>query len=251
MENFIKQIQEHPYYQVTMFGDKPIIVFEDHRFVIPILWLAQKMQVIDGNINMIRFDGHFDALNYQKAIDHPYRRLTDFSSAYEFAKDKLGAIDDDWQTFAFDQNLVNRVLIFCDRKEETNVKYADRIFSLKRLDGILGYNGEFADETPQPVWDVIGWKIPGIMDNSPVLLDIDCDYFTYQWRGSILPWQKEFYEKEFSPKSEAHGWSNRSFMELLIAKAPFVTICLEPDFCGGREHANQILSDLQKNIFNI
>lgn len=254
MKEFLSVIRDHKYYKVFMTGEKPVIVFDDHRFVVPILWLARKTGMIDENINMVRFDGHLDALDFQKDILGEFRAVDSFEAMFRFCEKKLKIEDDDWLSFVLHERIIKNVLTFCDRSDAINPAYADRMFRINRFDGILAHQGEFS-QTPilknhQELWDLVGWSKFGIND-APVLLDIDCDYFTYQWRGEPYPWTDEFYKIEFSNgPSLTAGFSNRSFIDKIIERSPFVTICLEPDFCGGKESAWKILEKLAHCMFD-
>ena len=92
------------------------------------------------------------------------------------------------------------------------------------------------------------------MADTPILFDIDCDYFTFQWRGRTNAWLAKFYDEEFSTKASTYfstkGWSNLILMTRLIQRAPFVTMAIEPDFCGEIADARQIVKCLNDKLFN-
>ena len=96
---------------------------------------------------MVRFDAHLDALNFKESILKEFRTINRFEDVFRFCEQRLSGIDDDWLTFALHEGLINNVLTFCDGKGEVNQNYADRIFKIKHLDGVLYDQGEFADDT--------------------------------------------------------------------------------------------------------
>src|SRR3990167_3738146 len=95
MERFTGSIKEHKYYQVLMAGAKPVIVFDDHRFVIPVLWLARQCGIIGLNINMVRYDGHLDNLDYDQGLSPVFTALKSFDEAFDFADRQMKKEDDD------------------------------------------------------------------------------------------------------------------------------------------------------------
>ena len=258
MESFIQTIQRHPYYKVYWMGEKPIIVYEDHRFVVPILWLARQRGLIDSDVNMVRFDAHMDAIDFDESHLGDFQKLEGFGAVFDFCHDHLKREDDDWVTFALHQKLFDQVLTFCDGDDGDNPRYAERMFRIKRLDGILDVGGEFSDVSLRDeygeMWDVAGWNFPHGLNDAPVLLDFDCDYFAHLWRGLPYSWADEFFEIEFcsrkSSEPQVSSWSNLLFARKIVEKAPFVTICLESEFCGGLQHSRRILQKLNTYLFD-
>lgn len=227
MQEFIKTLEKHRYYKIFLMEKKPVIVFDDHRFVVPVLWLAHQHGIIDQTIDMVRFDGHLDNLDFNPNIKEDFAKLKNFDEAFLFAEEKLKKEDDDWLAFSLDQKLCDRVVNIYEGHDQPNPRYAQKMIQFKGWSRIPDGSGLFEV----------------IEEEGPLLLDIDCDYFTFKWRGSIQPWNDVFYQKEFSGPS-------RGLAEQIIARAPFVTICLEPDFCGGVENARGILRNLSKFLFN-
>lgn len=226
-------ISQNPYYRVNEKHQKPVIVFDDHRFVVPVLWLAKKLGITGPSMSLVRFDGHYDALPVGPDLIAGFGELKNFDDVVKFCAHKLGGIDDDWQSFAFEAELVEQSLIFCGREDEVPECWAGRLRRIKSAGKIF--------ETPGA-----GMGLHKV----PLVLDIDCDYFTYHWQGKIFPWTDEQYDNEFSSGTKAGGRSVLSWLRQIIEQSPFVTVSLEPDFCGGRENSLKILDDLKDLIFN-
>ncbi len=202
-----------------MSGPKPVIVYDDHRFVVPVLWLAHQHGIIDGKTSMVRFDAHYDALDVKPQVGEDFKKLKDFARVFAFCRDHLGPIDDDWQSFVFQTNLIQHVYLFCNRKDQLQSPHLNRMSITRNFE----YN-ETLDKAKS------------------IVLDIDCDHFVYAANGKIHPWSEELYHKEFSEYF--------SFMQKIVQRSPFITICLEPDFCGGRDKAHLILEQLKKLFFS-
>lgn len=217
---FVEAIRRHKYYKVFLMGEKPIIVFEDHRFVIPVLWLAHQCRILSPQVNMFRFDGHLDNLDYDQELSPAFKALRTFGEAFEFAENQMKKEDDDWLMLALDQKLINKALTICGRADEPNPRYGERNFKLASLNAVSGNDKEFL--------------------GGPVLLDIDCDYFVFQSQKKWSAWTTEMYEKEFS----------NFHIEKVLETAPFVTICRETDFCGGPENVRDILGQMNTFIFS-
>ncbi len=255
MVDFVKKLRDHSYYNVYMLNEKPIIVFEDHRFVIPVLWLAQKLEVISPGIDMIRFDAHMDAVECDSGIQGIYSTIEDFNGVFEFARTKLRQNDDDWLTFATDVELVGNSVTFHEGSQSGTERHREKIYRLSCLEGELASRGQFGDHvnSEHPINSIVGWDwSKKSLRSAPILLDIDCDYFTFSWRGKTFPWQRSFYQDEFSPTAEdveMNGWTNLKFIKIIIKRAPFVTICLEHGCCGGKDNAKAILGSLNSVLF--
>ena len=257
MKKFIKQIRANNYYTLFVLRDKPVIVFKDHRFIIPVLWLAHKTGVIQQGINMFRFDAHLDDLLPEAQVVTDFKRVSTFAQCFEFTRDRLRKRDDDWLSFALETRMVEASVTVCEH-QEPHPHYSKRSYRLNGLDGALNYQGKLSDHARSdelsPMWSVLGWTLesPNMINNS-ILFDIDCDYFTFGWRGLTSSWLNKFYDKEFSKTTVTYpttnNWSHFGVVEKIIERAPFITIAIEPDFCGGILEAKMIVEKLNELFF--
>ena len=270
MSEFVETIKEHDYYKLYFLNSKPIIIYEDHRFIVPILWLAKKHKLINSGINMFCMDGHIDGLLHQKNKDKikNFANLSSFEDVFIFCRDQLGTMDDDWIKLLMDCDLLNDIVVAGDNRNHFDDKeYVDvnkekhRLRTMFGFEGSFDYQGSLADlarpDLYNELWQIIGWEnVPrkGFeMDSVPILFDIDCDYFIYSWRGRSYAWRKDFYEIEFNKISSydsASGWSGREFLLKLLDRAPFITIALESVCSGGKQESKNILGELNSQLFN-
>ncbi len=127
--------------------------------------------------------------------------------------------------------------------------------------GVLDYQGVLSDLTRAPanqhLWNPIEWNRKGNnfeMSLEPILFDIDCDYFSFKWRGRHYAWEDRFYDCEFPTKYSSYhtttDWSVHKLISKLIDRAPFITIALENGCCGGKEEVTKILTNLNAHFFD-
>ena len=82
-------------------------------------------------------------------------------------------------------------------------------------------------------------------DIKPFVLDFDLDCFTTECREKTYAWPEDIFRKEY-----IESYNVRFFMENLLDRASFITICREPDCCGGIGEANKILNYLDRYFFD-
>ena len=273
MNRFIQEIESIKYYKCFGQSQKPIIVYKDHRFIVPILWLAKSMGIIKCPLNIVYFDQHHDALEprKRKEIVKDLRNANSFEEVYLIVQDKLSSNDDDWVRVVMDLAIVKDAVLIgnpsgIDFNREKLEEYMDLdgdkhlLKNICSLEGAFGYQGALADWAKdyllKPIWDIIGWKLVPksvfAMDKQPILVDFDLDYFTFQWRAGNYAWREDFFSEEFnhiSTYSTTVGWSGEKFLNEIIVRAPFVTIAQEPGCCGGKQESDDILRKLSNKFF--
>lgn len=82
-------------------------------------------------------------------------------------------------------------------------------------------------------------------DIKPFVLDFDLDCFTTECREKTYAWPEKIFIDEYFESSNA-----RYFMESLLNRTSFITICREPECCGGIGEANKILNYLDRYFFD-
>lgn len=252
---FIEQLLANGYYAVFGPEERPVIVFRDHRFLVPVLWLARQTGMVREGTDMFRFDAHLDCAGLEEGrAAERFRQARDFSEVFGLARAVLSDRDDDWLALALEAGLVGRC-VTVGPPDSAGGRYAGRSYTVPMLEGLLDSRRKPRPEAVPELWEAAGWPLaePRMAD-TPVLLDIDCDYFSFRWRGGQNAWLDRFYEREFDKRpvdcGAGQARSPHWFMRSLIGRAPFVTVAVEPDFCGGEAEARGILGQLDRRFFN-
>ncbi len=281
IDMFLTVIKNSDYYSHYDFNGKSVIVYDDHRFIVPILWLAKSIGMIKCPLNMVYFDQHHDANDQKEDRDEKFKaaikilkKTKSFEEAFEITQNGgIRKSNDTWLKVLMDLAIVkDAVLIggnansdfkkyieegYVDVDEKThqfkNIGMLKGVFDSKK---ILGNN--YHEELFKPTRDIIGWYLgskgrTATMNKEPILLDFDLDYFTFYCSRGHYIWDERFYHDEFDVISNYHttaGWSGKKFLNKLIQRAPFITIAREPTFCGGKEKTDNILNKLSEKFFN-
>lgn len=102
----------------------------------------------------------------------------------------------------------------------------------KRAREVIGYNltndHEYVDEECQ----------------HPFILDFDLDCFSGQIAGGTFAWPEKLFSNRYVREIKTNY-----FVKELINRAAIVTICREPNCCGGIGESNKILKYLDKYFF--
>ncbi|MFA4843520.1 MAG: hypothetical protein WC632_01050 [Candidatus Margulisiibacteriota bacterium] len=239
-------------YKVFYFGSKPLIIYKNHRFIVPIIWQANKLNIIDSNINILCLDKHLDGKHCENANN--MKTITTFNDLYRHCRDNLSKNNDDWISILMEESLINRFIYVGEGSFGSNIleQFPGKIFELTMIEGQFDNQGKLNDiarkEELNQLWDALKWEYRpenGFrMDKSTkILLDIDLDYFTFDWRGRHYAWQDQFYDFEFNPKGD-------KFINDIIDRSPFITIATEEMCCGGKNEAKKILNKLNMKYFN-
>jgi hypothetical protein len=272
MKKFLDIIKDKNYYKCYSIGDKPIIIYEGHRFIVPILWLAKMNNIINFPINFICFDRHTDTLDNPDKNREMINRMQNsknFNDVFDFVDKELHENNDDWLKLLMNLNFIQDAVIIgggATSNYRQELDYIDSggnkhlIKNLSNLENAFEYQGTLSDISKnhqfKQIWDIIGWeyiqKKRFIMQNKPIFLDFDLDYFTFQWRGRNYAWQNNFYHYEFDHETKyftTNGWSGAKFLNKLIKRTPFITIAKESKCCGGKDESSRILEKLNDKFF--
>lgn len=247
--------------------DKQIVIYDDHRWILNVLfkWYKEKQT----SINIVSFDAHDDAAgcaNRSSLLE--LIGVTDLKGATErqfssFVEYDIGTQDDDWLTVACKLDLINdsctignvnnsNILNMGNELEsESGRKHS--LYELSYdLNVELGCRGKLGDACKYDKNKGVR-KFFGIEQSynhcigkmKPFILDFDLDFFTISSNDLTFAWPDKMWNETFGNCSKA-----RFFMQQLIEKAELITICREPDYCGSIAESNQILRTLDYIFFD-
>jgi hypothetical protein len=255
----------------------PVVIFRDHRWTLPVIFLARQEGILKYPVKLVTFDRHPDLLLPVKGAgcleafrkgDNP----EDLAALVKLVRDHLSPRDDDWIISGMELGLISDVIQFgavSEMLEDKNnitchkdgIGLEHRIFRLGLPSREFSYKGAFADPCHAAViegmWDIFDWSPEKGMIRTPknsLITDIDLDFFTITWENYIFPFPEEVYMGEFfTPSQSSYSWSGLkpyNWMQDLIASSGLATVACEPDFCGGKEKSGQVLEDVNRFLFD-
>lgn len=249
------------------FRDKHIILYDDHRTLLNILFEAKKLGEFTETPNLVYFDLHDDACTLlPKSQLLEQMGVTDLSEAtskqfWSFVEFDLGVLDDDWLLTGMELDLIKNAILIGQEEnhhiQDMRGRYMSEdgieheLYSISHLRYSLNNRGCLGDsliKEPyfQNVRDILQYH-QGRFDKEgikPFVLDFDLDCFTTECREKTYAWPEDIFRMEY-----IEDYGVRYFMETLLDRASFITICREPDCCGGIGEANKILNYLDKYFF--
>ena len=250
------------------FHDKHIILYDDHRTLLNVLFEAKRLGTLPQTPNLIYFDLHDDACASQpKSLLLERIGVKELSEAtsklfWSFVEFDLGILDDDWLLTGMELGLIGNAILI-GQEENCNIqdlhgryvtedKVGHELFSIPHLKYSLDSRGCLGDhiiKEPyyQNVRDIMQFH-NGRFDEGeikPFVLDFDLDCFTTECREKTYAWPEDIFRMEYDESYEV-----RRFMETLLSRASFITICRAPGCCGGIGESNKILSCLDRYFFD-
>lgn len=252
--------------------NKPIVLYEDHRSLVFVLWYAlNKAKTYTKPPMLIYFDGHDDAkqpsIAAMRAAEE-VRKGASEKDVFSFVEWELGGLDDDWLIAAMEIGVVGDALlvgcedasnlqgflsIHTDHRGDTH-----RIWHIHNLWDALEYQGALTDVVRksefQDLWTALGWEPRGWFNSNEtnLVLDFDLDCFAGEFAGCTLPWPHDVLINSFQRQSRQlnNGMSAQRFLRTLCDRSPFVTIARESPYCGGTAHSQQILETLDQILWD-
>ena len=253
-------------------NDKLVIIYDDHRWLLNVLFKIQKDGLLPGPPKLVFFDSHDDAGQTQKksellahigvenVLDATEKTFSSFVD-YDIRTD-----DGNWLSVACELNLVSDAVVIGDKYshniEAMNGVYTSedgiehKLYNLSdNLDFELGCRGSLGDHAREDEFRDIrgffnsryGYDHAQIGEMTPFVLDFDLDFFTLNTNEGPLAWPQHIWHKHFNSFS-----SGTQMMRNLINKAMVITICREPDYCGsidGIAGSNYNLQNLDNYFF--
>lgn len=251
-------------------GQKIIIIYDDHRWLLNVLYKIQKDGLLPGPPKLVFFDSHDDAgrtekksellahIGVENLFDATEKAFSSFVD-YDIRTD-----DGNWLSVACELNLVSDAVVignkYNDNIEMMNNTYTSedgtthRLFELSSdLAAELGCRGSLGDRARDGEFCEIrkffnsqyGHRYARVGEMTSFVLDFDLDFFTLDTEEGTMAWTHNIWKKHFDL-----GKPGATFIHDLIGKAIVITVCREPDYCGGIAGSNYNLQNLDNYFFN-
>lgn len=268
-------LSNHTNIEVYSFHDKYIILYDDHRSILNVLFETKKLGLFSTTPNIIFFDKHDDACNPQINAKDLFEkwgieRIEDVSSRdfWSFVEFDLSGLDDDWLLAGMELGLINHAVVI-GQTENSNMRDLNNLFEssdgevhelfdIYHLNYSLGSRGCLGDNViKEPYYEnvrnIFKYNQPPYerydkfskeMTN-PIVLDFDLDCFTTECENNVFAWPEAIFRENYYDNGEV-----RHFMHKLINRSTIITICREPACCGGLGESNKILGYLDHYFFD-
>lgn len=268
-------LSKHANIETYVFDDKYIVLYDDHRSILNVLFEAKRLDLYKKTPNLIFFDRHDDACNpniYSKELFEKWKinKIEQVSSRdfWTFVEFDLNELDDDWLLAGMELGLINHAVVI-GQTENTNIqsinnKYVSsngdehKLYDISHLNWSIGNRGCLGDNVIKEsyyddVRNIFEYNQPpyGRYDkfsqevSNPFILDFDLDCFTTECENRIFAWPEEIFKEKYVKNDNVY-----SFMHRLLKRASIITVCREPSCCGGIGESNKILWYLDNYFFD-
>lgn len=250
----------------------PALLHTDHRFVLPLVDMAQRQGRLPRPANYVFFDRNPDSLEPMCMDKIRKMRKRGFTTAQliDLCRTDLRKTDDDWLLAGMHLGLIDNVVLFgCapTYSEDFPMEITDCAGGKHRYDSLylpcseLEYQGSLSDVarmmTLMPVWETLGWEIKPkdrfrFHNRQRLVLDIDLQCFALEYRDYVFPWPERMFEGEFLKPSEystVRGITAQQFMRELAGTAGLLAFAKESNFCGGEPDSEWILEKVLRYAF--
>lgn len=260
-------------YRREVDDDRRIIIYDDHRSIIDVLYYAeQEGHFNEGIPSVISFDQHDNSLplsskNKQriKSIRKSCFTKRNDEKVWQFVEFELRGLDDDWVRAGMELGLIKHYIgfghhpIHASNIEEgyehykTLDKEVHHLYSNGHLDNVLGDRGVIGDDSYRfiqkhnDLLDDLQYHY-GHFDRDavyPFILDIDLDCFSTECSDNTIAWPEAIFRERYQDNCKVS-----SFIRTLIARSSLITISREPGCCGGIGESNRILELLDYYWFD-
>lgn len=262
-------------YNVYNYQNKKIILYDDHRCILNVLFYAKYNGLLKEAPNIIYYDKHDDCIEpkeeqLEKIISFS-KSNPSFEDFMKFVEFEIRCLDDDWLTTGMEMGLINHA-INIGGIEIPNIESLDNnvytdhnnfkheIYSISHLDTELGERGcigDFCKKEPyyQRVREIMQFNLKNDFKFSnepiyPLILDFDLDCFTGEIMDKTIAWPEDIFHEKIVNNHRYDRISPFSFLNQLIERCEVITICREPNSCGGIGESNKILNYLDKYLFH-
>ena len=273
----INELSWHANVNTYNFDGKCIVLYDDHRYILNALFEAEKLGLWNAIIpNLIFFDRHDDArapatsTNLNTLLQKwNASKLTSVASEpfWSFVDFELSNNDDDWLLTGMELGLINHAVVI-GNTENNNIERMNNQFHSSN--GILHklYNIPHLHDALSPRGGCLGdialqsqyadlheifefeydqscrcYRFPEKIIN-PFVLDFDLDCFSTEYEDMTFAWPEVLFKEKYVSDQSVYG-----FMRDLIQRSSLITICREPECCGGLGESNRILGYLDRYFF--
>lgn len=268
-------LSNHTNIEVYSFHDKYIILYDDHRSILNVLFETKKLGLFSTTPNIIFFDKHDDACNPRINAKDLFEKwgieiIEDVSSRdfWSFVEFDLSGLDDDWLLAGMELGLINHAVVI-GQTENSNMRDLNNLFEssdgevhelfdIYHLNYSLGSRGCLGDNViKEPYYknvrNIFEYNQPpyGRYDKfskevtNPFVLDFDLDCFTTECEDNVYAWPEKILREKYYDNEDV-----QDFMHKLINRSTIITICREPACCGGLGESNKILGYLDRYFFD-
>lgn len=253
--------------------DTDVFIYEDHRYILNILFSAFHSKKLIEPPTLVYFDKHDDGKGPMVSIDRLKsirNRKIDQKEMWDFVEWEISTQDDDWLKVGMELGLIgDAILIGCN--EASNFRdfrntYIDHlskehlIFKVSHIWNGLSHQGWLVDRAQESKYSEI-WDLLGIENNSyisinaekqktKVILDFDLDCFTTKFLEDTLPWPYEYFNKYFRSPCGRNYYRPKEFTDMLLRTVEFITIARETDYCGSFHNNALIFDSINDIIFD-
>lgn len=267
-----KRANVRTFHGVCKSRDVPVVLFEDHRYTLNVLWCAYELGLLDRSSppNLVRFDYHDDGRNPQCGTDRLQAiraKPPTLRSFMDFVEWELSVQDDDWVKVAMELGLVKDVINFGGvRNHNFGSEYQEykdhaggrhSVWTLSHLWDQFGYQAPLSDLAQRArfgrLWSALGWDpqdgTASFGGPPKFVLDIDLDCFTGRFCDVQMAFPTEVLRKKLEDYVE--GYSPREFLRRIAMNSAFVSLAIESDCCGGLDEAIKVLKCLDTVLFDV
>jgi hypothetical protein len=271
----IHKLSERANINVRSVHGKKVVIYEDHRTILNVLYYLKQEGDLTSPINIILFDNHDDActptVEVKKTIRKFKRKVPSLREFWSFTEFDLRHTDDDWIKTGMELELINHVFIFNATESvlpfktvyKTITSEEKKIYNVGKLWDALSHRGYLYDiiKTGEygALWEDFGWKYSKehgrfiFEPDNPYIADFDLDCFSAQIMGERIAIPEEVMAKKFCSYNHPTNHYYRSgteFIKDVISHAEFSTICFENTFCGGFREAFKIFEIIDRLWFD-
>lgn len=256
-----------------IYDQKDVIIYEDHRTILNILWMAKKSRTLLLPPTIVCFDKHDD---FKDPIVSK-SRLAQINNSnvskeefWSFVEWEISQLDDDWIKTGMELNLIGDVILFgaeiTPNVSGTHNIYSDQygnthtLYSVGHIWGGFSHQGWLVDYAQsylyQPIWDLLGWQNARndyFFDSNkrkiPLILDFDLDCFTNQLLEFVIPWREDIFLNLFTKRLK-YDYTPQQFLIDLFRESTFTTIAKESECFSYVNDSALVLKYLNELLFN-
>jgi hypothetical protein len=265
--------------------DVPVVVYEDHRTLLQVLFYIRKNRIFPTPINVVYLDRHSDCNDPKASLDSCSKMRDeecDLESSWSFVEWDCSVQDHDWLKTGMDCKLIADALSI-GRESVSNLLETGTITNLTdRFGGNHNYaispniwhalslggvffrskDNKWKEWMSSLGWDTSTGSLSG-PPTQPFILDIDLDLIAHEFdgpparpdrpndhKGHIAAWPEHVIRGFLHRKPHGSQITACDWLRQMVARASCVTIARESAWCGGFTESQKILDILDADIFD-